>query len=193
MTERSTRVLRAGTLSLLTGIGLAGLTACAASEASTTEDAAEKVSALAQDVHQTILSVRARNPALTGAPAIEAGIGNTKIYAGRGTIGPNKETVWVLPVAARVINGGGLSYTDVTLGGCLRVTATVGRTAGKVGERGRVTSEPVPCPADMTLEADGHVAKEIGVVIDALRDDVPEAPYERRPCISGAPQGCVGG
>jgi len=175
------------------GIGGAGLTACAPAEAGTEEDASETVSALAERVHQTILSVRAREPALTGASAIEAGIGNTKIYAGRGSTGPNKETVWVLPVTARVINGGGLSYTDVTLGGCLRVTATVGRAAGKVGERGRVTSEPVPCPAGMTLEADGHIAKEIRIGIDILRDDVPETPYERRPCISGAPENCVGG
>lgn len=99
----------------------------------------------------------------------------------------------VLPVAARVINGGGLSYTDVSLGGCIRVTATVGRTDGKVGERGRVTTEPVPCPPGVTLEADGHQAKETGTGISVIQDDVPEAPYERKPCLSGSPADCVGG
>lgn len=178
---------------MLMGVVGAALTACAQSEAGTAADASDQLSAAAQSLHQTILSVRAREPAATGPPAIQAVLGRSGLGSGQGSTGPNGETVLVLPVTARAIHGGGLSYTDVSLGGCLRVTATVGRADGGVGERGRVTTEPVPCPPGVNLEVDGHQAKEAGTGIGVMQDDVPEAPYERRPCLSGSPDNCVGG
>jgi hypothetical protein len=54
---------------------------------------------------------------MANAPRWQAVLGRSGLSSGQGSMGPNGETVLVLPVAARVINGGGLSYTDVSLGG----------------------------------------------------------------------------
>jgi hypothetical protein len=61
----------------------------------------DKLTAAAQRLHQTILSVRARDPAATGPPAIQVVLGRSGLSSGQDSTGPNGETVLVLPVAAR--------------------------------------------------------------------------------------------
>ena len=91
------------------------------------------------------------------------------------TVFHDDSITFVETIDASAITGGGLSYEQVDLGACVLVTVEYGSD----GDRGRVTTEPVSCPAGTRRPGDRTVE------LEGRSDDVGVPGPDRSVCMSG--------
>ena len=186
MTSR-TRPGRAG-LSVLAAAALAyALSGCVASDASAAAAAEADLEQAVLNAHERVLVHRSESPYLRGeeaAAALQYWLGLDDIPV---TVLEDGRVSFVLPLATREIQGGGWTYSDVSVGLCA-VTEVEPGDGGE--DRGAVTTEVVDCPEGMVPQIDGHTAEIVELDME-IRDDVPPPSNELRGCFGG--DDCPGG
>ena len=172
-------------LALLLAVFVPLLLACGSAETAT-DRAATLLAQGADQAHQRALEERTADPASRDQAAADrlgyaiTGGNPTMVVAANGTpLGIDVVTT----VGARAQAGGGLSYEQVTLGACLRTTATPGSAAIGARGRGTVETEAVACPDGTMPIADGAPVEATTTDLRTRRSDVP-----RR-----GPRGCLRG
>jgi hypothetical protein len=179
---------------LLLGTAAAVLAGCAKDATSLAADQAEAT--LAEAIlleHEDALSHRAADPTAVDAAAADrlaASLsgGDPKLLVSARTTGESVEVVTTVGVRA---HSSGFSSADTSLGACLLTTVTPGSLTGDTGERGTVSTEPVPCPEGVVPVAEGSPVEAITTEAERLESPVPRP--RTRPCHSGGSNDCESG
>jgi hypothetical protein len=145
------------------------------------EEARAKVQDRLDGMHQSYLEARARDPYSRGPSALET----LDPYGQALESSTDGDTITLVQAVGWVVErGGGLSYEQVSVGACIRVTIRAGAGGD---DRGSVTTEPVSCRRHTEFETnkgDQDVAVET-TDLDSHSDDVGEPEPDRPVCHSG--------
>jgi hypothetical protein len=168
-------VRRVGAGALLVAVTLTG---CAASPE---ERAHANVQDRLDQMHGGYLAARARDPFSTGTAALA----ELDPYGYALSASTDGDTITLVHAVGSVVeSGGGLSYEQVSVGACLRVTIRAG-TGGD--DRGSVRTEAVGCPEGTLFDTEKGVEDVLVVTTDleSRSDDVGRPPPDRPVCHSG--------
>jgi hypothetical protein len=132
-------------------------------------------------MHAGYLAERARDPASTGAAALE----ELDPYGYALSAAAEGDTITLVHAVGSVVEtGGGLSYEQVSVGACIQVSIRAGDGGD---DHGSVTTEAVACPEGTRFRTEkGDTGVDVvSTDLDGRSDDVGEPPPRRSVCLSG--------
>jgi hypothetical protein len=179
--------------SLLVVVAVLGTCGCGLGPLSAEAAAAASLEVAVAAVHEEVLEVRSRDPETTGRAVSESIVERLSDVEGvTASVATADSDGAAVDVAVGILSesGGGWTYDQRTLGACLRVTAEPGDPHGDVGQRGSVTTVPVPCADARWPTVSSSPVDAVTTDLDTLSDDVPRA--DPRPCW-GTSGYCPGG